>query len=140
MRFWYCFSWIQKIFVTFFFSKLQITGFCDLDTHYETYILLVDYLKLRIFFSRLFLTDIDFRKAGFILVYYLVGFRICAEISGMLKKNRLEKLVSPVIRSALLHASTFQDFARQYFFAVQEVSIVFSWEIDIKTGRVFEKV
>ena len=85
-----------------FFSKLQIIGFCDLDTHYETYILLVDYLKLRIFFSRLFLTDIDFRKAGFILVYYLVGFRICAETSRMLKKNRLEKLVSPVIRSPLL--------------------------------------
>ena len=40
----------------------------------------------------------------------------------MLKKNRLEKLVSPVKRSAWLYD-------------INEVSIVFSWEIDIKTGE-----
>ena len=53
----------------------------------------------------------------------------------MLKKNRLGKPVSPVKRSALLHASTLQNFARRHFFDVNEVSIVFSWEIDIKTGE-----
>ena len=53
----------------------------------------------------------------------------------MLKKTRLEKLVFPVKRSALLHAYTLQNFARWYFFDVNEVSIAFSWEIDIKTGE-----
>ena len=53
----------------------------------------------------------------------------------MLTKNRLEKLVSPVKRSAWLHAFTLQNFARRYFFDVNEISIVFSWEIDIKTGE-----
>ena len=53
----------------------------------------------------------------------------------MLMKNWLEKLFSPVKRSALLHASTLQNFARPYFFDVNEVSIVLSWEIDIKTGE-----
>ena len=53
----------------------------------------------------------------------------------MLKKKRLENLVSPVKRSALLHASTLQKFARRHFFDVNEVSIVSSWEIDIKTGE-----
>ena len=57
------------------------------------------------------------------------------KVSGMLKKNRQEKLVSPVKRSALLHASTLQNVARQHFFNVNEVSIVFSWEIDTKTGK-----
>ena len=57
----------------------------------------------------------------------------------MLKKNWLEKLVFPVKRSALLHASTLQNFARRFFFDANEVSIVFSWEIDIKTGESIEK-
>ena len=54
---------------------------------------------------------------------------------GNVKKNRLEKLVSPVKRSTLLHVSTLQNFARRHFFDVNEVSIVFSWEIDIRTGE-----
>ena len=53
----------------------------------------------------------------------------------MLKKNRLEKLVSSVKRSALLYASTLQNFAGQHFFDVNEVSIVFLREIDIETGE-----
>ena len=57
----------------------------------------------------------------------------------MLKKNRLEKLVSPVKRSALLHASTLQNFAWQHFFDVNEVSTVLSREIDIKTGESIRK-
>ena len=60
----------------------------------------------------------------------------------MLKKNRLEKLVSPVKRSALLHASTLQNFARRHFFDVNEVSIVIS-QFDekemLKRGRICEK-
>ena len=43
----------------------------------------------------------------------------------MTKKDRLEKFVSAVKRSALLHASTLQNFARRYFSDVNEVSIVF---------------
>ena len=56
------------------------------------------------------------------------------------KKNRLEKLVSLVKRTAWLHASTLQNFARRHFSDVNEVSIVFSWEIDIETGESIEKV
>ena len=58
----------------------------------------------------------------------------------MIKKNWLEKLVSPVKRSALLLASTLQNFARWQFVDVNEVFIVFSWEIDIKTWENFEKI
>ena len=65
---------------------------------------------------------------------YLVGFWICAGISGMLKKNWLEKFVSPMKRSPWLYASGLQKLARRHFFDINEVSIVFSWEIDIKTG------
>ena len=57
----------------------------------------------------------------------------------MLKKNVLEKLVSPVKRIARLHASTLQNFDRRYFFDVNEVSIVFSWETYIKTGENIRK-
>ena len=53
----------------------------------------------------------------------------------MLKKNELEKLVSAMKRSAWLQASILQNFARRHFFDVIEVSIVFSSEIDIKTGE-----
>ena len=35
-----------------------------------------------------------------VIDWLLVGFLICGEISGSLKKNRLEKLASPVKRSA----------------------------------------
>ena len=38
-------------------------------------------------------------------------------------------------KSAWLHASTLQNFARQHFFDVNDVSFVFSLEIDIKTGE-----
>ena len=55
------------------------------------------------------------------------------DFRGNLKKNRLEKLVSPLKRSAWLHASTLQNFARRHVSDVNEVSIVFSWKIDIKT-------
>ena len=40
---------------------------------------------------------------------YLVSFWIWAEISGMLKKNRLEKLVSVVKRSACLWERVFGE-------------------------------
>ena len=43
----------------------------------------------------------------------------------MLWEYLLEKRVSPLQRSAWLHASTLQNFARQYFFDVNKVSIVF---------------
>ena len=69
----------------------------------------------------------------FYLDWYLVGFWICAEVSGILKKNWLEKLVSPVKRSALIHASILQNFTRRHFFDLNKIFIVFSWEIDIKT-------
>ena len=53
----------------------------------------------------------------------------------MLKKNRLEKLLSLVKRSAWIRVSTLQNFAKRHLFDVNEVSIVFPWEIDIKTGK-----
>ena len=59
---------------------------------------------------------------------------------GMLKKNRLEELVSLGRRSAWLHASILQNFARWHFFDVNKVSNVFSWEIVIKTGESIWKV
>ena len=66
---------------------------------------------------------------------------ICAEISGLLKKNRLEKLVSPVKRSTYLHASTKQNFAWRCFFEVNRIPIIFSRELDDETGKsIFEKV
>ena len=62
---------------------------------------------------------------SFRLDQYLFGFLIFEEISEMLKKNRLEKLVSPVKRSAWLYASTLQNFAG-HFVDVNEISFVFS--------------
>ena len=56
----------------------------------------------------------------------LSRFWICAKIPGILKKNQLEEFVSPVKKSALLHASNMQNFVRQHFFDVNEVCIVFS--------------
>ena len=43
----------------------------------------------------------------------------------MLKKNRLEKLLSLVERSAWIRASILQNFAKRHLFDVNEVSIVF---------------
>ena len=63
------------------------------------------------------------------------GFFIFAEMSETLKKNRLEELLSPVKWSAWLYASTLQNFARRYFFAVNGVSIVILWERDIEMGE-----
>ena len=66
---------------------------------------------------------------------------IRAEISRLLKKNRLEKLVSPVKRSTYLHASTKQNFAWRCFFEVNRIPIIFSPELDDETGRsILEKV
>ena len=65
------------------------------------------------------------RNASADLDQYLVGFWICAEISGLLKKNRLEKLVSCVKRSAYLHASTKQNFVWRRFSEVNGISIIF---------------
>ena len=61
---------------------------------------------------------------GFRLVFS--RFFIFAEISEMSKKNRLEKLASPVKISARLYASTLQSFARRHSFSVNGVSIVIS--------------
>ena len=61
------------------------------------------------------------------------------EILGLLKKNRLEKLVSPVKRSPYLHASAKQNFAWRCFFDVNEIPIIISLEIDAKQGRVYLK-
>ena len=63
-----------------------------------------------------------FRKY-FELGQYLVGFWNSPEISDRFKKNLLEKLISPVERSALPHASNFD---RRNFFDLNDVSIVFS--------------
>ena len=77
-------------------------------------------------FAILRYTDIDL---------YLVGFCVFAEISEMLKKKRLEKLVYPVKWSTWLYASNLPNFARRHFFNVNEVSNVFFWERDDKRGR-----
>ena len=53
----------------------------------------------------------------------------------MLLKNRLEKLVSPVKKSALLHASIRQNFACRHFFDINGVSIIISRERDVETGE-----
>ena len=58
----------------------------------------------------------------------------------MLLKNRLEKIVSSVKWSAWIYASTLQNFARQYFFDVNGVSIVIPWERDAETGENMWKV
>ena len=74
-------------------------------------------------------------EKSFPLDQCLVGFFIFAEISEMLKKTQLEKLVSPVKWSAWLYASTLQNFARWHFFDVNRVSIVISWEGDVEMGE-----
>ena len=58
----------------------------------------------------------------------------------MLKKNHLEKLVSPVKWGACLCASTLQSLARRYFFDVNRVYVVISWERDVETGENMWKV
>ena len=56
----------------------------------------------------------------------------------LLQKNRLENLFSPVKWSAWLYTS--QNFARQHSFEVNEVSIIFSRERDVKMGKTKWKV
>ena len=58
---------------------------------------------------------------------------------SLLKKNRLEKLASPVKRSTQLLASTKQTFAWQSFIEVSGISIIFSREIDMGES-IFEKI
>ena len=69
----------------------------------------------------------------------LVGFSISAKISHMLNENRLEKLVSPVKRSACHYASALQNFARRHFSNVNEVTIVFHKKEILKRGRLNKK-
>ena len=69
----------------------------------------------------------------------LVGFSISAKISHMLNENRLEKLVSPVKRSACHYVSALQNFARRHFSNVNEVSIVFHKKEILKRGRLNKK-
>ena len=77
--------------------------------------------------------------SSFILDCYLIVFLIFAEISEMLKKNRLEKLF-PVKWSAWLYASALQNFTRRHFFYLNGVSIVITWERDFETGENMWKV
>ena len=58
----------------------------------------------------------------------------------MLKKKLTRKLISQDKRSAWPDASTRLSFTRRHFSDVNEVSIVFSWKIELKQGRVFEKI
>ena len=58
----------------------------------------------------------------------------------MLKKNRLEKPVSPVKWSAWPYASTLENLARQHFFDVNGVSAAISREKDVETGENMWKV
>ena len=67
----------------------------------------------------------NFIIATFWVDYYLVGFFICAENLGMLKKNRLEKLVPSVKRSAWLQVFALQNFDRQHLFDVNKVFDVY---------------
>ena len=81
-----------------------------------------------------------FHKMSTIMVdQYLVGFWICAEISVMSKKNRLEKLVSPVKRSAWLDRSTLKTFDRCHLFDVNEVSMCFHEKFILKRGGEYLK-
>ena len=64
---------------------------------------------------------------------YLVESFICAEISRMLKKNQLEKLVTPLKRSAWLHPSTHQILPGGI--SLMSTKFVFSSEVYIKTGE-----
>ena len=59
-------------------------------------------------------------------------FWVCVENSGMYKKRTRK---TPVKRSPWLQAPTLQNFARRDFFNVNEVSIAFSWEMNIKIGE-----
>ena len=73
-----------------------------------------------------------------LVVYRLVFSRfffIFSEISEILKKNRLQKLVFPVKWSVWLYASTLQNFARCYSFDVNG----FHEKEMLKRGRICEK-
>ena len=103
---------------------------CSSDNHYTTAVVIT---------TTLHYTKKTHAKLKALKFLRLVFSRFldCAETSGELKKNRLEKLVSPVIPR--FHASTLQNFARRYFYDVNEVSIVFSRTTDIKTGESIRK-
>ena len=53
----------------------------------------------------------------------------------MLKKKRLEKLVSPAKWRAWLYTSALQNVDKQHFFDVSGVSVVISWERDVEMGE-----
>ena len=76
----------------------------------------------------------------FYRLVFRLGFLIFAEISEMLKKNRLEKFVSAVKWSTWLYVSTLQNFASRHLFDVNGVSIVISSERDVETGESMWKV
>ena len=59
------------------------------------------------------------------------------EISGLLKKSRLGKLLPPLKGYALLYVSTKETFAWPRFFQVSEISIIFSRQKELKRGRVY---
>ena len=115
-----CFPWFVELFLRFcvFFSKCLVYFILYIGNWIVLYNLLNKSFS-RLAFSRFF----DIRG-----------------ISEMLKKNRLEKLISPVKWSAWLHASTLQNFARRHFFDVNGVSIVILWERDVETGENMWKV
>ena len=77
-------------------------------------------------FSGIYLKCMNKSKLKKIADHLNKTFLIFAEITEMLKKTRLEKLVSAVKWSAWLYASTLQNFARRHFFDVNGVSIVIS--------------
>ena len=50
-------------------------------------------------------------------------------------RENLDNVKEKPARKSWFHASTLQNFARRNFFDVNEVSIVYSWKIYIKTGE-----
>ena len=68
-------------------------------------------------------------------LYRLVFSRFLdlCESLGIVKEKPTRKTCFSREKKRLLHASTLQNFAMRHFFDVNEVSVVFSWEIDIKT-------
>ena len=57
----------------------------------------------------------------------------------IVKEKPTRKFVSRVKRSAQLHASTKQNFARRCFFEVNGISVIFSLARELKLGRVYLK-
>ena len=63
-------------------------------------------------------------------VFYLRG-----NIGNVKEKPTRKTCFSREKKRLTLHASTLQNFAKRHFFNVNEISLVFSWEIVIKTGE-----